>query len=1099
MKKHIVKRALALITLTIVIASVILPLFIFPANAYIEPNTWVSEERSRTIHQVVELRENSDSYFCTSFSVQGGHDYIFGYDTNWAKWTGVVHAAPGEVISVSYTAAYPTLTQQFGSEFVAKDYSGEYSTYEKISYFREKMVDDDYIAILHKNKKSNSSAGSNSGVLTLTVPSLEELEKEPGGISDTHITMSVDSYFNVTYTPDNSVEGRYSLAFEINVEIDHDNGSVVPTEPPGDITDGTTHDAHYESGEDEGTEIPTAIVVGIVGIAAAAGAGAVASGVAAGVGAGVAGGAAAGSAAAGATAGPGAGSAGATAGTGATSSSATGSGGTDTGNPDEATENEKKKKYKMYIQKDFGNALKRGGNPVIVRARIAEISANGTERDRNDLTGQISVSGSGATIHGVALVGRYCEANISVPAEHNGDAATVTFTFTGEGGCFRNTVRFRVVGTPRIEFCENEGLSLDYNGQICRMNMIEGDGLIYPLRFTVIDALSEPKPEAMHGENNGFSVKFEKEAAPFTYTAYITNNSQKKFESGFFKPSELFTHIFIKCDEEKEPISGSVYVTLVPEGLTVMCRETTDGFMTVDTNKDENAGGLDPEIRPVEFETMLAYTVDEANGKRACIADAGEYGIEFGKLSGSADYIESFRKSLRYQINTSRADEKIFAFAPLAVLPQPKEPYEIEIPITATHNGNTFEAKLPIRLYGEQPKQPTAWDKEKELLQRDLMRFGLSDNEYLHEQLRKAKSLTANELHMLRIAIITEAMEYYTREALEFNNLDQSLGRYEFTFSCVKWIMDQAFSIIAARLYGSTGEAFLTPFKDLVGQFLGDLSSSAYWGDDIKSSWSDIGQAVLKGCENTLGNKMCDAVKEGNPKKLGGVIATFLMISFIEKFYWNKDTEGDIYKSLTATFNDLAGNAVKTAFSAKFGDILKNNPGLRDTVQEYFIKDFCKRFPNPEVALGHSVKYATDSAMGLINNSIEKYVTETLGLTATIFINNLETINEKLVGKSYAASVSLDTIKANMESGAISSENAAAQTIALTYRTIGEMTSKDMFDIDIKIGDSTLRFNILDNLGAVASFLWDNTFGLLIPRDIKEEPVNDCKEYVRIL
>lgn len=1057
MIRYRMKRLFASFVLSLVFLSLMMPLIAITVSAIADPNCWASSERSRKIHQVVDGRELTDEQakFSITFDVQGGRDFEFGYGTDWAEWAGNVYASPGEVITVSYTTTYPTLLDQFAAEIVAKDYSGEYYCEEYISYFREERVDDEYIAYLRDNKQSNSNAANLSGTFSYTVPRLEDLEKEEGGISGNEVTMCVDSWFDVTYNGDGQRYGVYSLKFEINVIIDEEKEN-------GIVVDGIIQDAETNPGEDKGTDISAVITVSTVGLLG-------------------------GAAAVGASA--------------AAAVTATGAGGSVKGNADGAYDDERRKKqYKMYIQKDFGDAIKRGGNSVKIRARISEVDKNGAERDRDDLTMRIGVSGSGMTIHGVFLAGRYCEATVSVPNAHKGDVATITFTYTGEGGSFNNTRRFRVVGEPSLVFSEDEGLNIEYNGQTCRINMIEGDGLIYPLRFTIKDAIAEPKVADIFGENNnGFSAKFEKTDEPYTYIAYLKNNTVKKANGIFFTPEETFTHIYVKCDGEKEPIIGSIYVTLIPEGLSVLCRETKEGFMIVDTNKDESAAGLDPVIRPVGFETVLAYTVDEADGKRAYIVDAKNYEVKFGEIEGEKEYINAFRKSFKYEIDTKWAKDKKFAIAPKAVLPQEKNPYEIDIPISASHNGNLFATKLPIKLYGEQPKNPTEWDKEKALLQRAIKRYGLADNEYLREQIKKAKSLTANELCMLRRAIIIEAMYYYTQEAEEFNSLDQSLGRYEFTFSCVKWIMDQAFSVVAAQLYGPTAEAFMTPFKDLVGQFLGDLSASAYWGGEIETSWSSIGQAALKGCENSLGNKMGDAITEGSVKKLGGVIAVFLTVSFIEKFYWDKDAKGDIYKSLTATCNDLAGNAIKTAFNAKFGDALKNNPGIRDAVQNFFVKDFCKRFPNPNIAIGQSVKYATDNAMKLINSAIEKYVTETIGLTATIFISNLENLQEKIVDKSDKALSELDRIENDFTDGKVNADRTIAHTIGLTYRTIGDLVAKDMFDIEIEIGDSVLRFNIIENINAISKFIWEHTFGLLIPKDLKEEPVTDCTTYYKVL
>ncbi|MBR4581970.1 MAG: hypothetical protein IKO32_12130, partial [Lachnospiraceae bacterium] len=102
------------------------------------------------------------------------------------------------------------------------------------------------------------------------------------------------------------------------------------------------------------------------------------------------------------------------------------------------------KSYKMYVQKDFGDILPRGGEPQIIRARMAEVDESKTERDRNDLTKKIGATANGMIIHSVAMVGRYCEASVSIPKDYASDTASISFVFEGEGGTFTNEVIFKV-------------------------------------------------------------------------------------------------------------------------------------------------------------------------------------------------------------------------------------------------------------------------------------------------------------------------------------------------------------------------------------------------------------------------------------------------------------------------------------------------------------------------------------------------------------------------------------------------------------------------------------------------------------------------------
>jgi hypothetical protein len=100
-------------------------------------------------------------------------------------------------------------------------------------------------------------------------------------------------------------------------------------------TPGVTQQAQQNPGEDSGVSVPAAVVIGVIGGGVALLGAAAASG---------------------------------------------------KENPED---DKKKKSYKMYVQKDFGDAIKKGCDPVPVRARMTEIDGAGIEVDRNDLTAKI--------------------------------------------------------------------------------------------------------------------------------------------------------------------------------------------------------------------------------------------------------------------------------------------------------------------------------------------------------------------------------------------------------------------------------------------------------------------------------------------------------------------------------------------------------------------------------------------------------------------------------------------------------------------------------------------------------------------------------------
>lgn len=119
---------------------------------------------------------------------------------------------------------------------------------------------------------------------------------------------------------------------------------------------------------------------------------------------------------------------------------ATGSGG--------KTENQKKpSKFYMTIKKDFGNVISRGASPVMVYARIIEITEDGEEIDRPDLTEKIKASAGDnvMTVTDKGMEGNYRAAEVSCSkAAPATDEGYVSFKFTDKGGSLTNHVRFKL-------------------------------------------------------------------------------------------------------------------------------------------------------------------------------------------------------------------------------------------------------------------------------------------------------------------------------------------------------------------------------------------------------------------------------------------------------------------------------------------------------------------------------------------------------------------------------------------------------------------------------------------------------------------------------
>ncbi len=121
-------------------------------------------------------------------------------------------------------------------------------------------------------------------------------------------------------------------------------------------------------------------------------------------------------------------------------------------------EPKKRSRYKMYVNKDFGNTLKKREEPKAVYARIVEITPEGWEKERDDLSRRIEVSSGDNALKvedGGFTVNGYKAALVSVPENCEMNEGSVTFTFNGEGGVYTRHVVFNIA-EARICFLEEE-------------------------------------------------------------------------------------------------------------------------------------------------------------------------------------------------------------------------------------------------------------------------------------------------------------------------------------------------------------------------------------------------------------------------------------------------------------------------------------------------------------------------------------------------------------------------------------------------------------------------------------------------------------------
>jgi hypothetical protein len=665
----------------------------------------------------------------------------------------------------------------------------------------------------------------------------------------------------------------------------------------------------------------------------------------------------------------------------------------------------KRSTYKMYINKDFGDSIRYDKPPVTVYARMAELTENGQEIDRPDLTSQISIfcEGNPLRAEGGSMVGGYMGALVcaeSVKGADNPDTGVVSFMFTGEGGTFRNDVKFKVIGDPFIKFEETS----KYSGKSI-VEMITGDGLVYDVNFKPMDFIA--KPEVTVADDDNITVKLE-EVEDGSYRAILTNGTP-------VSEDERRLTLVVRAESEDEWAEGEITVLLYPEGISVRADYDGEKRLIVKTDDNENASGLDPKIKPSRMDIKLAIIDNSGEKPVAVIADMKEVTTEFSPITGTTKEAENLCKTFKYRINSDYKDDGVFYFEPELTLPEPEgtPPYIVSMKISCEFSGQTYDKELTLRLLGEVPDTRGNWEHEYELLKRAVNRYGLSASGEARELIRSADKRSANELLMIRRAIIIESAYYYTAEAAQFRALDAKLEKMEFVCSVLKWFGDQAFSyLITVYGGGSAVEAFVSPLKDYYVQFIGEVGVKIIWGEEINFGAVNLLLTLEAGVENTLVNFMT-GLEVPTPKKIGALVASFVMLNFTKHYCYTENSKGDVYKTLVNMGGDITVNGIKALAASYIDKFLKAKPDFADSVN-IFVKKYIKK--------GFSEMDGFEI--------LRKYLEDVVGVVG---INVYQNITSRVEDGKWGT-------------------------------------------VELSVGDSSLSFDITANLKAVANMFYDTVF-----------------------
>ena len=592
----------------------------------------------------------------------------------------------------------------------------------------------------------------------------------------------------------------------------------------------------------------------------------------------------------------------------------------------EKKEQKTESRFRMYVYKNFGNAIRKDGRTVSVGARIVELKPGQAPISRNDLTSAIEVFSENRTldVRDGGMNGMYKNALVIAAANNPHPEGTVSFRYYGAGGVFTKNVVFRLVAETKIVYPE---LKADKSSWIVNANrnetdVVSGKGGTTEVLFLFLDATEEPK-QILFENTDGFSIQAVKDMQySFTYRAKIENRTA---------PTEKIAGIFADMRTQKvriraffpdgSEVTSSFSINIYPDGISVPTENQKDGRIDLDTLPDENAVGS-AKIPPAMFEV---YVCNVVNSKAVIEKNPT---LTFCGFFDDGKYKNTFKYNFKYKIWGG----EMFSLYPFYTLPVIRDPYEAYLTIQSDRNGIHEKADLPFRLTGEKGDLPSQaeWEEMHKKLKRAVEIFGLGSDPELKRMFRDAKKLSAADLSFLRNWIILSGMDYYQNEIREYAEIDKVMTRYIVVASALVKIGDKAIEIAIKvkwpKAPAALLAAFVNPWKNSIAVYLGQYACRWSWVDLAEGDTKgfEFIQTAIKSFEDSFAELITGEGYEYDLKVLGEIVSLYLMMCFARHYFYSEGKEqGDIFKSIVAAAGDLTLLKLTSCLSDLFGKAVK--------------------------------------------------------------------------------------------------------------------------------------------------------------------------------
>ena len=629
-------------------------------------------------------------------------------------------------------------------------------------------------------------------------------------------------------------------------------------------------DASTTPGEDEGTNIPAAIFVTVAGGAAAAGA------------------------------------------AGASSSKG-------------KNKDKRKSTFKLFVYKDFGNAIRKGDAPKYVYARIGEITPEGKEIDRPDLSARIRVisATNGFNVTEYGMSGNYKCAHISADKEFPETDGIVSFVFSYEGGTFTENVRFHLAGDPYIEFPDMERLAITHV-----VNGLFGDGETYEVPFIVRDFFgqldaSEIKISARENDLILSCTKDER-MAEFgqSFKAVLLNRSAKN-------DTRRRSPIIIEASKGEEHVEGSFYFELYPEGLSIDGKKV-DGRLQIKSYREAEQFDESVLIEQTNFYPTLAVAENDGARRIVNIVDFRYYPLEIGPIQADAPYMSNFIEKYSYHIDDRALytdASGMLSFYPELNIPEGKQPYYVCISFRCSYGGTDYFLTQPMRLLGE-PLKPMSKKETEIMYLESFIRKYMVDEERdaMLERVRaKYEVFSDSEIKAMRqdlwVKMRDSMMAVGAQQKLWGDILDWTYCGLDWC----KWIGDICFSILISTYYGPLADAILSPAKDIFTATCGETYDYLMSGRPFDYKNLQVFSNMETMAENIITKDM-KLTSWSGIKQAGHLLALFYVLNVFKNYVTRIEQEGvcDLYGAIIDGFSNMTSLFAKALAGERFKKFLES-------------------------------------------------------------------------------------------------------------------------------------------------------------------------------